>query len=331
MKKNKITSSQNKSIPIRLVALLLLFWLAINLLALPVGAAEKSLESSQASIASASAQPGENGVAERSAKLEYTLPGIPSRYISAYKQLNLIVGGKTLNQPAVIVNDITYLPFRAFFDAIGGAKVVYNSSTKTISAAMNGLYIYVSDGGYVTYANDRVLFSFSPAILMNNGRMYVPMSALLKATGLTRNYQSGSELSVGGTYKPLVHASSYYRSDEVLWLGKIISAESRGEPLIGQIAVGNVIMNRVRSNLYPNTIWGVIFDTRYGVQFSPVANGTIYQSPSYTSTLAAKICLEGTKLSEDVLFFVAPKEAPNSWIARTREYAYTICNHDFYK
>ena len=330
MTKNK-TENRKGYVFLRILSLCLFLWLMVNLLALPIGAVEKSAEGEVYGIETASVtEASEENNATRSAKLEYTLPGIPSRSLSYYKQLSVSVNGTSLGQSALIVNDITYLPFRAFFELLGG-KVTYNSATKTISAAMQGLYIYVTDGGYVTYANDRVLFSFSPAILMNNGRMYVPASALIKAVGFVRDYQSGSNVSFSGTYRPLASASSYYRSDEVLWLGKIISAESKGEPLIGQIAVGNVIMNRVASDLYPNTIWGVIFDRRYGVQFSPVANGTIYQAPSYTSTLAAKICLEGTKLSEDVLFFVAPKEAPNSWIARTREYAYTICNHDFYK
>ena len=90
-----------------------------------------------------------------------------------------------------------------------------------------------------------------------------------------------------GAYSPLAPASKFYRPDEVLWLSRIIIAESRGESLLGQIAVGNVVLNRVKSRDFPNTIYGVIFDRKYGVQFTPVANGTIYNTPGYTETLAA--------------------------------------------
>ena len=99
----------------------------------------------------------------------------------------------------------------------------------------------------------------------------------------------------------------------------------------GKIAVGNVILNRVRSKDYPNTIYGVIFDRRYGVQFSPVSNGTIYNTPSNESIIAAKICLEGYSVSTEILYFVNPKVAPNSWASKNRPYFDTIGNHAFYE
>ena len=79
--------------------------------------------------------------------------------------------------------------------------------------------------------------------------------------------------------------------DDLYWLSRIISAESRGEPLEGQIAVGNVVLNRVASADFPDTIYGVIFDDRWGGQFTPVRNGTIYQVPSARSVEAAGLSL----------------------------------------
>ena len=119
-----------------------------------------------------------------------------------------------------------------------------------------------------------------------------------------------------------------YKSD--YWLSRIIHAESGAEPFDGKIAVGNVVLNRVESKQYPNTIYGVIFDRRYGTQFSPVSYGTIYNTPSAESIIAAKICLEGYTLSEDILFFMNPRLATTNWIAQNRPYAFTIGRHDFY-
>lgn len=263
-------------------------------------------------------------------KIEYTLPSIATRYLWKLPQKTVSVNGKTLSEPAVTMNGTLYLPLRAFANSLGSATVSYNKTTKTATLKMQGLYLTATDGGFVTYANDRPLFSFSPNVLMSNGRMYVPASALTKALGVEIKTQSGSEVNISGSYKPLTQASKFYREDEVYWLSKIIMAESGGESLIGQIAVGDVIMNRVKSNLYPNTIYGVIFDRKYGVQFSPVLDGRIYNTPSYTATLAAKICLEGTSLSDDAMFFLNPKTAESNWIVKSREYAYSIGGHDFY-
>ena len=160
--------------------------------------------------------------------------------------------------------------------------------------------------------------------------MYIPAAVFAKAVGMKLD-ASESRISLTGSYSPLISADRFYRSDEVFWLARIIHAESRGEALLGQIAVGNVVLNRVKSAYYPNTIYGVIFDRKYGVQFSPVLDGTIYNTPGYNATLAAKICLEGYDVSEGAFFFLAPELATSSWIPRTREYAFTIGNHDFYK
>ena len=263
-------------------------------------------------------------------KIEYTLPGITSRNLWSLPQKTVTVNGVKLSEPAVVMNDTLYLPLRAFANSLGNATVSYNKSTRTATLSMPGLYLTATDCGFVTYANDRPLFSFSPNVLMSNGKMYIPASALTKATGVTIESNASSSVSIKGAYKALAPASEFYREDEVYWLSKIISAESQGESLIGQIAVGDVIMNRVNSSLYPNTIWGVIFDRKYGVQFSPILDGSIYNDPTYTSVLAAKICLEGTSLSDNALFFLNPRAAESNWIVRSREYAYSIGGHDFY-
>ena len=263
-------------------------------------------------------------------KIEYTLPGITSRQLWKHPQRSISVNGKQLSEPAIVMNDILYLPLKAFANSIGNATVTYNNSTRTATLSMNGLYLTATDGGFVTYANDRPLFSFSPNVLMSNGKMYIPASALTKATGVSIIEHTNSGVSIKGSYKALAPASKYYREDEVYWLSKIISAESKGESLIGQIAVGDVIMNRVHSPLYPNTIYGVIFDRKYGVQFSPILDGSIYGTPGFNSILAAKICLEGTSLSDNALFFLNPRAAESNWIIKSRKYAYSIGGHDFY-
>lgn len=269
------------------------------------------------------------GVTIADGKLTYKLPGVASKNVWSYTALAASVNGRALPYSARVINSTVYLPLRAFASAIG-ATSSYSSATRTTTLRMNGLTLTATDGGYVTYANDRALFSFSPNVIMSDGRMYVAMSTLLKATGLSGE-RIGSTVSISGSAAPLAPAARYYREDEVFWLARIITAEARGESLLGQIAVGNVILNRVASREYPNSIYGVIFDRKWGVQFSPILDGSIYNTPTYTATLAAKICLENTKLSDDALFFLNPLTAESNWIVKSREYLYSIGGHDFYK
>lgn len=257
------------------------------------------------------------------------LKGISNKNVWAHNRFSVVIGGKTLSVKGIELNGVAYLPFRAATGAISGSSYSYNSQTRTSVMRAPGLEITVSDGGYVTYANGRALFNTTPCVIMSDGRLYIPVSVFAKAVGMTVGTDGGN-IRLSGSFKPLLHADKFYNKDEVFWLGRIIHAESRGEPLLGQIAAGNVVMNRVRSRYYPNTIYGVIFDRKYGVQFSPILDGSIYNTPGYSATLAAKICLEGTDVTGGAFFFLNVRLATSSWIPKNRDYAFTIGNHDFY-
>lgn len=254
---------------------------------------------------------------------------ITNKNLWNYSRPTVTVGASKLSVNGVVINDVYYVPFRAAASAIAGSSYSYDSKTKTATMKAPGLEIVAGNGCYVTYANGRALFNTTPNVIMSDGRLYIPATIFAKAVGMKTD-ANNSKISLTGAYSPLVSADKFYRSDEVFWLARIIHAESRGEPLIGQIAVGNVVLNRVKSAYYPNTIYGVIFDRKYGVQFSPVLDGSIYNTPSYNSILAAKICLEGYDVSEGAFFFLNVGMATSSWIPKTRKYAFTVANHDFY-
>ena len=126
-------------------------------------------------------------------------------------------------------------------------------------------------------------------------------------------------------------ASLYYKEDELYWLSRIISAESRGEPLLGKIAVGNVVLNRAEHKDFPATIYGVIFDDRWGGQFEPVSNGTVYQTPTEESVLAARLVLDGADVAGESLYFLAPILTNNHWIIENKTFVMRIGAHWFYR
>ena len=265
---------------------------------------------------------------ERNVKNYLSLSSVPNKSVWSYTRKTVKLLGTALSVKSLEIGGVSYIPFRAAANALG-ASYSYNSATGTSTMKVSGLTLTASSGCYVAYGNGRALFTMSPTVIMSDGRMYIPAEVFTKATGLVIA-ESQSLITIGGSFKPLVSAEKFYREDEVYWLSRIINAESCGEPLLGQIAVGDVVLNRVRSPEYPNTIYGVIFDRKYGVQFSPILNGSIYDTPCYNSVLAAKICLEGVDVTSGVKFFLHPATSSSHWIPKTREYAFTIGRHDFY-
>jgi N-acetylmuramoyl-L-alanine amidase len=231
----------------------------------------------------------------------------------------------------VIIDSITYVPLRDFCELFADCQITWNGNTQTATVKTANLTLTAQSNAIYITANGHYFYTVGK-ILNLNGHLHVPIRPLAKAFALDVSWNA-AQRSVALTDRGNVRAvkTASYNEDDLYWLSRIISAEAKGEPLLGQIAVGNVVLNRVRSKSYPNTIYGVIFDRKYGTQFSPVSFGTIYQKPTASAVIAAKICLEGYSLSDEVLFFLNPRIATNNWIVRARPYAFTIGNHDFYK
>ncbi len=123
-----------------------------------------------------------------------------------------------------------------------------------------------------------------------------------------------------------------YSSSDQYWLARIIEAEAGGESYKGKVAVGNVILNRVQSKNFPNTIYNVIFEYYGSIpQFSPVADGTIYNTPSQDSINAAKDALNNVRPVGNSTYFFNPSKAAGTWIVKNKSYVARIGQHVFYQ
>ncbi len=184
---------------------------------------------------------------------------------------------------------------------------------------------------YITSRDRFIPCSVSDAELTvrNYGVLCAPIESLLSAAGLKATAIVGDEICIWGV-PTFPEAEDIYSYEDLYWLSRIISAEARGEPFLGQLAVGTVVINRTRSDYYPDRIYDVIFDRLGGVQFTPVSSGTIYRTPTESSILAAKLCLEGFSLDDNILFFFNSSIAAGSWITANRTYTMTVGRHDFY-
>lgn len=121
--------------------------------------------------------------------------------------------------------------------------------------------------------------------------------------------------------------SSTNNSSNVNLLARAIYGEARGESYTGQVAVGAVIMNRVRSSKFPNTISGVIYQSG---AFDAVSDGQINLQPDATARKAAQDALNGWDPTYGAIYYFNPNTATNDWIW-SRPMTVTIGKHRFCK
>lgn len=136
----------------------------------------------------------------------------------------------------------------------------------------------------------------------------------LKAMGINSSSSSGSNATANN-------------SSNLNLLSRLIYGEARGEPYTGQVAVGAVVLNRVKSSSFPNTIAGVIYQNG---AFDVVSDGQINLVQNSTAKKAAQDALNGWDPSYGAIYYFNPNTATNKWIW-SRPVTVTIGKHRFCK
>ncbi|MDD4689034.1 MAG: cell wall hydrolase [Eubacteriales bacterium] len=239
----------------------------------------------------------------------------------------------TAEKETFTYNGVAYAPLRTIADSMGAESVEWNPHNKSAKIMWEGKEIMVTTDSYIILVNGNVR-SYSYPAMLHKERLCMPIGITVDLMGGQCNWESATlhmQIYKKGVTPPdnLLYSRGYVEED-VIWLSKIINAESEGESLEGKIAVGNVVLNRVKDEAYPNTIYGVIFDMEHGIQFEPVENGSVYRDPNYDSILAAKLALEGESVVGESLFFCNPVTSKNSWILNNRPLYSMIGNHAFF-
>ncbi len=173
-----------------------------------------------------------------------------------------------------------------------------------------GYYTGNIDGIYGTQTVNAVKYFQRKNGLTQDG---IAGPATLKAMGI---FNSSSSSSSGSS-----------NSNNVNLLARLIYGEARGEPYTGQVAVGAVVMNRVKSSSFPNTISGVIYQSG---AFDAVRDGQINLSPDSNAKKAAQDAINGWDPSYGAIYYFNPSTATNKWIW-SRPMTITIGRHRFCK
>ena len=153
-----------------------------------------------------------------------------------------------------------------------------------------------------------------------------------RTAAAVRSYQRDRGLKVDGICGPetlgalgiSVKAASSTENNVNL-LARLISAEARGEPYVGQVAVGAVVLNRVEHPSFPNTISGVIYQSG---AFTCVTDGQFQQPVAESAYRAARDALNGWDPSGGAIYYFNPVTATSKWIW-SRPLIVTIGKHRF--
>ena len=143
-------------------------------------------------------------------------------------------------------------------------------------------------------------------------------------TAAVKRFQSKNGLTADGIVGPATlqklgipssgssgASGSSAQSNDLYLLAKVISAESRGEPYSGQVAVGAVILNRIKHPSFPNTLSGVVYQPG---AFTCMADGQINQPIADSAYRAAKDAINGSDPSGGAIYYFNPATATSSWI-----------------
>ena len=239
--------------------------------------------------------------------------------VQAARPANLQVDGELLETSAYVKEGTAYAPLRELLEALGDWNVWWDGSAAR-AVSEDASLLADPDGNVLTVNGTR----YPCAVDVVEGRTYVPLRLTAEALGGSVRWDpwlDGAAVTSPG---------AEHDAMDTYWLARIIHAESGGEPLEGQIAVGNVVLNRVDSGDFPDSIPEVIFDDENGVQFEPVSNGTVMGEPTELSLEAARRVLAGENTGGDALYFFAPALSQGTWIASSRTYRQTIGCHRFY-
>lgn len=246
-------------------------------------------------------------------------------------QVDISVNGSFIKcaQKPIMVDNSTYIPLRAFSDAIG-ASVNWDANNKAATIQKSGhTFVFYSGQNYCYIDGTKK----SHKAVNYKDLLFIPVRAMATTLGYGVEWDSTYltvKISASGISVPEKCKDYSYTYEDMLYLARITQVECGSQNFETKLGVANTVMNRVRSKQFPNTVKGVIFDTNYGTQFPPAHTSSFNVTPTKANILAAKCALNGINNVGNSLYFTSKASAPSSWAHNNRTHHSTIGNICFY-
>ncbi len=226
------------------------------------------------------------------------------------------------------VGENTYVPLEALSAVLGYDTAAYfDNEINTLTVELGGIVIEACRSDQYMRANGRYLY-LPDGYMEIDGSFVIPVTAAAKifTLSVSWNTELGAYDLSTASEQILQSGDEYYNEDDIYWMSRIITWESGNQPVAGQIGVGNVVLNRIESPRFANTLKDVIFEPG---QFSPVDTGAIYGDPYEISVVCAKLVYEGYNTVGDALFFQVGRYWENG-MNSTTTWLMSIGDHNFF-
>lgn len=237
------------------------------------------------------------------------------------------MNGQQLSVPnnlTIIQNGRVYVPI-SFISNSMGANVKWNHQRKIVNISQSNNQVELRIGQQV-YVHNMVRKGMDVAPFIRQSRTMVPIRFVADSLNLHVHWDANRRT----VFLQTNHQPAEQISEELYWLARIIASEARGESLQGQIAVGAVVLNRVKSSQFPNSVFDVVFERFQQIyQFEPVLNGEIFRvQPNEQNITAARRALAGEDPTNGAMFFHNPAISNSAWM-NAKPVAIRIGNHTF--
>lgn len=208
----------------------------------------------------------------------------------------------------IVCNSILFIKYSTALSKYGSR----GEEVRTIQTKLKrwGYYSDGIDGIYGTKTMNAVKYFQRKNGLTADG---IAGTQTLKAMGIMNSSSTSTSTSVN--------------SSDLNLLARVVYAEARGEVYAGQVAIAAVVLNRVKSSSFPNSIAGVIYQSG---AFTAVSDGQINLTPNETAKKAAQDALNGWDPTYGCIYYFNPNTATNAWIW-SRPHVITIGKHRFCK
>lgn len=245
----------------------------------------------------------------------------------SYVETPIYIDG-LLSTRGYLDGEATYLPLETACAVLGYDTVTdFNTDINTLTVSAGGVEISVCRDENYFCANGRY-FYMEDGYREIDGLFAVPIDVFAKIFTLGLKWDAQLEAFDLNTANeaPLVSGSEYYNEEDLYWLSRIVSFESGNQPLEGQIGVANVVLNRVKSDGFADTVKEVIFQPG---QFNPVASKAIYLEPYEAASISAKLALEGYNTVGESLYFHQGNYG-DYWMKNNDNFVVKIGCHNFF-
>lgn len=221
-----------------------------------------------------------------------------------------------------MIDDMIFSSVKSFAVVMGAESVSCEEGSVTVE--YEDRTIVFTEGSRLVYVNGTQIYRGEAACTSVYNTLMAPLDVLCRSFNADMQIDPETEYVLITSHADIPDDLDV---EEIDLFARLVWAESGNQPLEGKIGVANVVLNRIKSDLFPTRITDIIYDNECGVQFSPAYNGGLNNTPTEDCFTAVYAALEGENTVGEALFFAAVYDC---WMSANRTMITQIEDHYFW-